>query len=701
MSRHISHLIISSLFVLFTVPGFSQAGKDGAETISTAGVIFNRYTTLAASATAGSTSISVSSVAGLAAGAIAGAANNPYATASLGYGDLIMIIKVQGASINTTNTVSYGSVTATNNAGVYELKLVRSVSGNTIFFCSGLAYDYTVGGTNRVQVIRIPRLSALTVNGGASLTAPAWSSSFTGGIVAVEVNGNAAINGSVTVNGLGFRGGTVDNNTSGAPGGPSNYVNSASTDGAEKGESIAGYQADYDALNGRYDRGAPANGGGGGNAHNAGGGGGANGNNGNTWTGQGVMVTNGSNPLGAWALDPGYTANGNALTNSAGGGRGGYSYGANNQVATTVAPGNSAWGGDYRREAGGLGGRPNTYAANTLFMGGGGGAGDGNNTAAQNGANGAGIIYLLVTGNLSGTGSITANGAAAGPTISGHNDAPGGGGAGGAIRLNVQGTVTTSTITANGGAGGNQLITSNESEGPGGGGGGGYIRTTGTPTVTVNGASAGTTSSLAVTEFTFNGATAGATGQIQNNQLFEAAPVLDCFPLPAHLISFEAGFTPYKEAVLSWVSEEESQLAHYTAEYSEDGRNWLTIGQIPARNLPGRQEYSLLCGKFNGTRYFRLKMVNQDNSAHFSAVRILSTREKLKVVYNGSAVMITGLTQQAVQVSLSDAAGRNLYRQHLNGQTTLVLPSVRLTDGLYILRVLYTDGRQEAIRFLK
>lgn len=701
MSRHIPLFFLFPFLYLFSVAGYSQAGKDGAETISTAGVIFNRYTTLAASATAGSTSITVSSVAGLAAGAIAGAANNPYATASLGYGDLIMIIKVQGASINTTNTVSYGSVTATNNAGVYELKLVRSVSGNTIFFCSGLAYDYTVGGTNRVQVIRIPRLSALTVNGGASLTAPAWSSSFTGGIVAVEVNGNAAINGSVTVNGLGFRGGAVENNTSGAPGGPTNYVNSASTDGAEKGESIAGYQADYDALNGRYDRGAPANGGGGGNAHNAGGGGGANGNNGSTWTGQGVMVTNGSNPLGAWALDPGYIANGNALTTSSGGGRGGYSYGANNQVATTVAPGNTGWGGDNRREAGGLGGRPNTYAVNTLFMGGGGGAGDGNNSAAQNGANGAGIIYLLVTGNLSGTGSITANGSAAGPTISGHNDAPGGGGAGGAIRLNVQGTVTTSTITANGGAGGNQLITSNESEGPGGGGGGGYIRTTGTPTVSVNGASAGTTSSAAVTEFTFNGATSGAAGQIQNNQVFEAAPLLDCFPLPVHLISFEVNFTLQKEAVLSWVTEEESQLAHFIAEYSEDGRNWQMVAQLPARNLPGRQAYSLQSGKFSGTRYFRLKMVNLDNSAQFSAIRILSNQDKLKIVYTGSTVMVTGLTPAALQVILSDGAGRTLYRQQLSGQPALDIPSVKLTEGLYFLRVLYADGRLETMRLLK
>jgi len=55
------------------------------------------------------------------------------------------------------------------------------------------------------------------------------------------------------------------------------YVTTVFPYGSEKGESIAGYRADYDAIGGRYGMGAPANGGGGGNGHNCAGGGGANG----------------------------------------------------------------------------------------------------------------------------------------------------------------------------------------------------------------------------------------------------------------------------------------------------------------------------------------------------------------------------------------------------------------------------------------
>lgn len=693
--------VLCLLLMSFPAIGFSQAGKDGAETVSSAGVIFNRYTTLASTATAGSISISVSNAASLASGAIAGAANNPYATAALGYGDLIMIIKMQGASINTTNTVNYGTVTAANNTGVYELKLVRSVSANLITFCSGLANSYVVGGTERVQVIRIPRLSGLTVNGGASITAPAWSGSFTGGIVALEVNGNASINGSVTVNGIGYRGGAVENSTSGAPGGPVNFVNSAATDGGEKGESIAGYQADYDGLNGRYDRGAPANGGGGGNAHNAGGGGGANANNGNGWSGQGVMVVNASNPSSAWALDPGYIANGNALTNSSGGGRGGYSYGSTNQNATTVAPGNAAWGGDNRREAGGLGGRPLTYAANTLFMGGGGGAGDANNSAAQNGGNGGGIIYLLVTGNLGGAGSITANGANAGPTISGHNDAPGGAGGGGAIRLNVQGTISTSTITANGGTGGNQLIVSAENEGPGGGGGGGYIHCTGIPTLVVTGGANGTTTSSAVTEFTSNGATAGASGATATGQSFEAAPALDCFPLPVALLSFEARLNSQKEGILTWVSDQESGLLNYQVEHSANGMQWQNGATVAARNMPGRQVYTVNTGELRATKYFRLKIFNADQGFSYSEIRVLAVSAKTRVVLLGNNILLSGLTPGVNFIRICSASGSEVFTKKLSGETSLTIPNDKMAAGLYYLRTLHQDGTVEVLPFVK
>ncbi|HLL03803.1 MAG TPA: Ig-like domain-containing protein [Myxococcaceae bacterium] len=477
-------------------------GVDGNYTVTAGGEVLNNYTALSANAAAGATSISVANRNSL----------NSTLFGNLAAGDLLMIIQMQGATISTVDEVGYGAVTAVNGAGLYELVTVASLGGGgTINInttgCGGLRNNYVAAST---QVVRVPQLASLTVNAGASVTAPPWDGAV-GGVLALQVQNTLNLNGTLNANATGFRGGAADNAAS--ANGAVAYRTADATLGAEKGEGIAGYQTAYDGLNGRYGRGAAANGGGGGDGHNAGGGGGANGNNGNTWTGQGVMrgtVTGGA----AWALDPGYIANGNALTNSGGGGRGGYTYSANNQNALTLAPGQATWGGDSRREVGGLGGRPVANApATRLFLGGGGGAGDGNNAAAGPGGRGGGLVWV-VADTVTGTGSVAANGQAGTDTVPTHNDAPGGGGAGGTVVVAAR-SLSGIVIDANGGRGGNQLITTAEAEGPGGGGGGGYIAVSGgTVTRNVGGGLGGTTSSTSLTEFPSNGATDGAAGEL-------------------------------------------------------------------------------------------------------------------------------------------------------------------------------------------
>jgi uncharacterized delta-60 repeat protein len=413
---------------------------------------------------------------------------------------------------DTDGTYSYGKVLGLGSAGNYELVPVASVAGSTITLgCSyGLLNAYTTSG--KAQVIRVPQYTTLTINAGATVIAPAWNGQY-GGVVAITVSGTATINGQIQVQARGVRGGNVD---VAAPSWANDWPDLASAlvdVGARKGGHRR-TQADYDALGGRYSRGAPANGGGGGGAHNAGGGGGANVNAGGRWTGQGFMdgtVTGAA----AWTLDPGYIASGNALTTSPRGGRGGYTFSDVNQNALALGPRNAAWGGNARRERGGFGGRPlSTDPASRLFLGGGGGAGHGNGDGASRGGNGGGIV-VIVAGTVTGTGSIDARGEAGLTTTAPHEDGPGGGGAGGSVVVSAS-SLSGITIQADGGAGGNQLLPAfpDEAEGPGGGGSGGLIAVSGgAPTRTAAGGAGGTTLSNGLTEFPTNGATRGAPGK--------------------------------------------------------------------------------------------------------------------------------------------------------------------------------------------
>ncbi|HVG63697.1 MAG TPA: hypothetical protein VNA24_34345, partial [Hyalangium sp.] len=407
------------------VSSSALVGVDGNYTVAVANEVLNRYAPLRTNVGAGATSFQVNNLANL----------NSTPFGNLAVGDLLMIIQMQGTTINGSDTANFGTVTALNSAGLYELVTVASITaggggsgtiGINTANCSGLRNSYTTAGNT--QVVRVPQLATLTVNAGASVAATPWDGSI-GGVIALQVQNTLTLNGTLNANAAGFRGGAVEQNSSFDS---TIYRATSDTSGAEKGEGIAGYGADYDAFGGRYGRGAPANGGGGGNAHNAGGGGGANGNSGGTWTGQGIMMGTfpGQDP---WRLDPAYIANGNARTNSSGGGRGGYTYSANNQNAVTVGPGNAAWGGDNRAPVGGLGGRPVANDPGTrLFLGGGGGAGDSNNNTGGAGGRGGGLVWV-VADTVSGTGRITANGQNGTDTTGGGNDAPGGGGAGGTV----------------------------------------------------------------------------------------------------------------------------------------------------------------------------------------------------------------------------------------------------------------------------
>lgn len=518
-----------------------QSGKDGVKNVNAPNTVVNDFTVLTLDAASGSTIIQV--------------ANNSLNTGFLSpisTGDLVFIIQVQGATIGTADDSTYGKVLSYQNCGNSEYAEVAAISGlNGISLACPLRNSYSTAG--KTMVVRVPRYSALTVNGGATITCPAWNGS-TGGVIAIEVYGVTMINGggSIDASGKGFRGGSLINSPSWYAVG--NYRWATNDYGAEKGESIAGSVTDYDLLGGRYCKGAPANGGGGGSAHNGGGGGGANAGNTSSYTGNGNPDNSNATWAAAWNLE----SAGFAASTSSGGGKGGYTFSSSNQNALTAGPGNASWGGDFRRDNGGRGGHPLDYSSDRIFFGGGGGAGEENDSRGGAGGKGGGIISMLCYADISGSGQIISNGTN-GATTTGSNgtDGAGGGGGGGTVILNSTGIISGVSISTNGGNGGSQTVAifNLETEGPGGGGGGGYIAVSnGTPVRSANGGNNGTTNSLSMTEFIPNGATKGGSGI--NNAGFStfqitAQPVNLCSTGTA-VLSISVLGTPPPGIVYNW-----------------------------------------------------------------------------------------------------------------------------------------------------
>ncbi len=518
---------ISLVLLVSTFSLFSQRGKDGIGNITVANTIVNIYTPLTTSIGIGASIIPVTSTVGLA------------------VGDLVMIIQMQGASVKAGKAyfidtsmslpadTSMGYILNYNAAGDHEFGQINAIlSGTSFSLDCGVTHSYSTVG--KTQIVRVPRYTTLTVSGAGYITCPPWNGSI-GGVLAVESLSNTTISSapSFSVNAKGFRGGGVENASTIS--GANKFGSVKPLEGGYKGESIAGDTNAYKAMAAVFCRGALANGGGGGTAHNAGGGGGANG---------GVVLNYLAygNPVAgfnaAWNLEsPGFST-----VTSSGGGRGGYSFSSNNQNPNSFGPGSGGWSGDGRRNMGGFGGRPLDYSGGKIFVGGGGGSGDSNDNQGAPAGNGGGLVYILCYGDLTGVGTIVADGGAGTPpsnagSCNGKEGASGGGG-GGTVILNVVGITNLTAATAifaRGGNGANQTFGgpcfNSEAYGPGAGGGGGYIGTTGTlPVTSLTGGNNGVVSGnagLIATNFPPNGATrggAGSTGTLTAARTITATP---------------------------------------------------------------------------------------------------------------------------------------------------------------------------------
>lgn len=381
-------------------------------------------------------------------------------------GDQVLLIQMQGATIDETNSAAFGDITAYGTAGNYEMTSICAIPNGTTIILNSIQRTYDATGI--VQLVNVPQYVDATVTG--TLTAAPWDGA-TGGILAFKCSGTLTMNDNINVEGLGFRGAAVTTSAYACAWftDVTNYFYNITTgQGALKGEGAALY---IPLKTGG--RGAQANGGGGSNDHNGGGGGGG---------------------------------------NAAAGGLGGERIRPSTFTCRCNAPG--------------VGGKPLTYsnANNQIFLGGGGGAGHENNPAtATPGANGAGIVIISANTIDGNSQSINADGSS---VTANSVDGAGGAGGGGTVLLAATTFAGALTVNTSGGAGGDvSNIGPSNCNGPGGGGGGGilWVNQGSIPagvTYNSNGGSNGTTVATTQGNCTLNGAnnaTPGSAGASLTN----------------------------------------------------------------------------------------------------------------------------------------------------------------------------------------
>jgi len=614
-----------------------------------------------------------------------------YGTTSISPSDILLIIQMQGAQINSNNGATYGSNGAAgrgylNNAQLLAGNMEYIVANNAVSLAGGTlsiktaltkSYKSSAFGTDgqyTYQVIRVPVYYNLTLS--SDITVPVWNGS-TGGVLVLATTDFFNMNGhQINATGAGFRGGGGRKFSGSASGGVyTDYINSSIyTANASKGEGIAGTPRFLNVNNtlfdntaegypsGSYDRGSPGNAGGGAtdgnpgnNSNNAGGGGGSNG---------GV------------------------------GGGGGNSWSTN-------------------RPSGGIGAAAFAQAsASRLVMGGGGGAGStdgGTGTPgagfASSGTAGGGIVILNI-GTLSGTGTINANGDAPNTTI--QNDGAGGAGAGGSVLVTSNaGTLTGLTVHADGAKGAsNTGGASPQPHGPGGGGGGGVIYSTSAlnASSTTNGGIAGTTAAGS----NYN-ATAGTAGVMQVVSI-SSAPIfpLSCTVLAADFLSASVS-SKYNNNTLYWTVADDEKVQQYNVEKSTDGVDFVSIATVLPQSTGSNDKLYQYTDVAAATQanaqqlYYRIKLAEASGNVIYSKVMQIKNSSQTNgltlspnPVSDVATLYFHADNQATISVQVIDLKGKSVWKKQYTanvGMNMLPLNNMQaLPDGVYFVNV--SNGKQ-------
>ena len=335
-------------------------------------------------------------------------------------GDKVLLIQMRGAAIDTSNTITSGSINSYNNAGNYEFGFIQSIVGNEIFLKDSVIRHYDDSAS--IQIVRVPRYINATVTD--TLKCLPWDGN-SGGILVFDVSGTLTINALIDASDKGFRGGEKFYNAGVCSLLPADYVRGSLLIRV-KGEGISSLPANL--MGGR---GTVANGGG----------------------------ASGGQEVQAGLTDAWYLG---------GGGGGNFGNGGSGGKSSTFCAAQYI-------QLGGLGGRSLSYSSvsNKIFMAGGGGVGHHRNdlTGPEFGTSGGGVVIIKANTIVCNNQTIEAQ--AFDVPYNYNNVGRSGGGAGGTVILEVQNYSGNLNINVKGGKGGSNSGGNNV--GPGGGGSGGIV----------------------------------------------------------------------------------------------------------------------------------------------------------------------------------------------------------------------------------
>ena len=178
-------------------------------------------------------------------------------------------------------------------------------------------------------------------------------------------------------------------------------------------------------------------------------------------------------------------------------------------------------------------------------------------------------------------------------------------------------------------------------------------------------------------------------------------------PVPVELTSFEVQKINTNN-ILTWSTAQESNSAYYTVEHSKDGNNFDSIGLVTAAgNSTSTRNYNYTDqNPPTGINYYRLKMVDLDNTVKYSAIKSVKNEAgnmALKLYPNPAAdiLYLEMASNKAERATLlvTNVAGQIVLKQNISlkiGNNKVPVKVGNLPGGTYVVK--FASGSKNYIQ---
>ena len=174
--------------------------------------------------------------------------------------------------------------------------------------------------------------------------------------------------------------------------------------------------------------------------------------------------------------------------------------------------------------------------------------------------------------------------------------------------------------------------------------------------------------------------------------------------LPVHLVSFSARAIEC-DIQFNWRTAREYNSSSFEIEHSSNGISYTAVGRVISKNQISGGTYTFTYTPIHdGQHYFRLRMIDEDDSFTYSRMETVKTscgNPAIHVYPNPahSIVNVEGLKEDT-KVLLMNIQGQNLLEHHMK-KANSSLDLSTFPTGLYILKVIEGNGKITNLSVLK